>query len=79
METDNPTLTWDDRCAVCDKSVGHNEGFSHLNVEGEMIALCCPLCFDTFKKDPATYIRRRAVRKISNDARPPGASRIFEE
>src|SRR6266700_7118161 len=79
MKSENAALKWDEQCIVCGKSVGHNEGFSHLNIEGQMIALCCPLCFETFEKDPAKYLRRRAVRKISTDVLPPGASRIFGE
>ena len=53
MKPENAELKWDDQCAVCGKSVGHGEGFSHLNIEDQMIALCCPLCFETFEKDPA--------------------------
>jgi len=74
MKSKDADLQWDEQCAVCGKSVGHSEGYSHLNIEGGMIALCCPLCLETFEKDPATYLRRRAVRKIS----PPGVSRDFK-
>ena len=78
MKLGNTELTWDEQCAVCGKSVGHGEGFSHLNIEGEMIALCCPLCFETFEKNPAKYLSRRAVRKISDDKRPPGSFAPFD-
>lgn len=73
MKPKDTELEWDGQCAVCGKSVGHGEGFSHLNIEGQMIALCCPLCFETFQKAPAEYLGRRAVRKISDDKRPPGS------
>ena len=73
MKPDNTELKWDEQCAVCGKSVGHGEGFSHLNIESQMIALCCPLCFETFEKEPAKYLGRRAVRKLSEDTLPPGS------
>jgi len=79
MKSENAELQWDGQCAVCGKSVGHGEGFSHLNIEGQMIALCCPLCFETFEKDPAKYLRRRAVRKISEDTHPPGSFSPFDQ
>jgi YHS domain-containing protein len=77
--TKNMELKWDEQCVVCGKSVGRGEGFSHLNIEGWMIALCCPLCFETFEKDPAKYLRRRAVRKISEDTHPPGSFSPFDQ
>ena len=33
MKPENAELTWDEQCAVCGKSVGRGEGFSHLNIE----------------------------------------------
>jgi hypothetical protein len=79
MKPEDAELSWDGQCAVCGKSVGHNEGFNHLKIENTMIALCCPLCFETFEKDPAKYLGRRAVRKISEDNRPPGSFSVFEK
>jgi len=79
MKSANAALKWDEQCVVCGKSVGHNEGFSHLNIEGQMIALCCPLCFETFEKEPAKYLRHRAVRKIAEDKSPPGSFSLFEQ
>ena len=69
---------WDGYCAVCGKSVADHEGFSHLKVEGEMIALCCPLCFDTFNENPAKYMRRRALRKEAGDI-PPASFAALDE
>ena len=79
MKSENEELKWDEQCAVCGKSVGHNEGFSHLNIEGEMIALCCPLCFETFEKEPAKYLSRRAARKIHDDKLPQGSFSAFDQ
>jgi hypothetical protein len=78
MKPENAAIKWDEQCAVCGKSVGHGEGFSHLNIESQMIALCCPLCFETFGKDPAKYLRRRAAQKISEDTRAPGSFSLFD-
>jgi len=78
MKPENMEIEWDDHCTVCGKSVGHGEGFSHLKIETEMIALCCPLCFDTFEKDPAKYLRLRAVRKLSESNHPPGSFSRFD-
>ena len=50
------------------------DGFSHLNIEGEMIALC----FETFENDPAKYLRHRAARKISEDIHPSGSFSLFD-
>jgi hypothetical protein len=74
MKPKNTELKWDEQCAICGKSVGHGEGFSHLNIGGQMIALCC----EAFEKGSAKYLRRRAVQKISEDARPPGSFSLFD-
>jgi YHS domain-containing protein len=79
MKPENAELQWDGQCAVCGKSVGHGEGFSHLNIEGQMIALCCPLCFETFEKEPAKYLRRRGRSKISGGAPPPGSFSAYDQ
>lgn len=68
-------VQWDNRCIVCQKSVEHGAGFCHLNVEGVMIAVCCPLCMETFQKDPETYLRRRRVREIEENK--PEAPDVF--
>ena len=54
---------WQKHCIVCGKSVLEGEGFSHIRVEGEMVALCCPLCFETFEKDPKRYLSLRRLRR----------------
>lgn len=78
MKTHDTEQTWDGQCAVCGKSVADHEGLCHLNVEGEMVALCCPLCLQTFQQDPAKYMRRRAVRKVTGDI-PPGGFSAFDK
>ncbi len=79
MKPEDAELEWDGQCAVCGKSVGNNESFSHLKVENAMIALCCPLCFETFQKDRAKYLGRRVARKVSGSAPPPGSFSAFDQ
>ena len=62
MNEINQPENWDQHCIVCQKSVDHGGGMAHFKVEGEMVALCCPLCIETFNKDPKRYLRLRAVR-----------------
>ena len=54
---------WDQYCIVCGKAVDHGGGMAHFKVDGEMVALCCPLCIETFNKDPKHYIVLRRFRK----------------
>ncbi len=45
-------------CVVCGKNVEHGGGFARVNCKGTMVNLCCPLCLETFEKDPAPYMLR---------------------
>lgn len=45
-------------CAVCGKNVQSGGGFARVNRGGRMVELCCPLCLETFEKDPDPYVRR---------------------
>jgi len=56
---------WEKHCVVCGKSVLEGEGYCHMRVEGEMVAICCPLCFETFEKDPKRYLTLRRMRHPS--------------
>ena len=58
---------WDAHCIVCGKSVEQGGGMCQIKVEGRMIALCCPLCIETFNKDPKHYVGLRAA----IESRPP--------
>jgi ribosomal protein L24E len=53
---------WQKHCIVCGKSVLEGEGYCHMRVEGEMVAICCPLCFETFEKNPKHYLGLRRFR-----------------
>lgn len=58
-----------EQCAVCGKEVAGGGGFAHLRHENEMVALCCPLCLETFRRNPDGFIARRRVIKIAGDIR----------
>ena len=45
-------------CAVCGKNVQNGGGFARVKSAERMVELCCPLCLETFQKDPGPYIRR---------------------
>lgn len=64
---------WDQICIVCHKSVDHGGGMAHFKVEGEMIALCCPLCIETFNKNPKQYLSlRKLQRALHGETKEPG-------
>ena len=54
---------WDQHCIVCHKSVDHGGGFAHFKIEGEMVAICCPLCMETFNKEPKRYLTLRKLQR----------------
>ena len=45
-------------CAVCGKNVQNGGGFARIKQGECMLELCCPLCLETFQKDPAPYLKR---------------------
>ncbi len=56
-------VDWQKHCIVCGKSVSEGEGYCHVRIEGKMVALCCPLCFETFEKNPKQYLSLRRFRR----------------
>lgn len=54
---------WDILCLVCGKSVEHGGGMCHFKVEDQMVALCCPLCIETFQKNPKRYLSLRKMQR----------------
>jgi predicted nucleic acid-binding Zn ribbon protein len=66
MSTEDPVgweIDWQKHCIVCGKSVLDGEGFCHMRVEEENVAVCCPLCFETFEKNPRRYLTLRRLRQ----------------
>lgn len=45
-------------CAVCGKNVQNGGGFARIKHGERMVELCCPLCLDTFQKDPDPYVKK---------------------
>jgi hypothetical protein len=54
---------WSHHCIVCRKTVDQGEGMAHIRVGDEMIAICCPLCFETFNKNPKHYLMLREIHR----------------
>jgi len=55
----------DEECIICGKSVAEGRGFAHIKYREEMVPLCCPLCMETFEKNPPVYFRRREMKKMT--------------
>jgi hypothetical protein len=51
-----------ERCAVCGKSVARGGGYTRINFENKMVALCCPLCLNTFQENPREFVHRQDTR-----------------
>lgn len=45
-------------CAVCGKNVQNGGGFARIKQGERMLELCCPLCLETFQKDPTPHLKR---------------------
>jgi len=43
-------------CAVCGKNVKRGGGFVRVKHGDQMVEPCCPLCLETFQKDPEPYL-----------------------
>lgn len=52
-----------ERCVVCGKNVEQGRGLAHIKHGEAMVALCCPLCMETFKQDPERYTAKDRVRR----------------
>lgn len=50
------------RCAVCGKSVAGGAGYTRINFEKQMVALCCPLCLKTFQENPQRFVSHQQTR-----------------
>jgi YHS domain-containing protein len=68
-------IEWDHLCIVCSKTVDEGGGMCHIKAGGRMIALCCPLCIETFNKDPMHYLRLRNANELSTRVRHPAAAK----
>ena len=57
----------EEACAVCGKSVTGSRGYIRVGYDGAMVALCCPLCLETFQSDPRHYVGREKTKNELND------------
>jgi YHS domain-containing protein len=48
--------------AVCGKSLAGSSAHTRLKYGERMVALCCPLCLETFQKSPEDWTRRGETR-----------------
>ena len=46
------------QCAVCEKFITGGKWFARIKHGDVMVALCCPLCTETFEANPKPYVRR---------------------
>jgi hypothetical protein len=46
------------QCAVCEKAIKGGNWFARIRHGDWLVALCCPLCTETFERNPASYIHR---------------------
>ncbi len=58
------------QCAVCEKGITGGNWFARIKHGAHMVALCCPLCTETFEANPRPYIRRietlAGMRRLQN-------------
>ena len=57
------------QCAVCEKAIAGGKWFARLRISGRMVALCCPLCTETFETNPRPYLRRIETYELMQDSR----------
>lgn len=65
---------WDHLCIGCSKSAERGGGFAHIKAGAMMMALCCPLCIETFYKDPKHYFALRQANELNTKILHPRGS-----
>jgi hypothetical protein len=56
-------------CIVCGKRLKPGEALATMHQGGSKLPLCCPLCLETYQKDPQPYLERLAKRALLQDLR----------
>ena len=46
------------QCVVCEKEITGGKWSARIKNGNRMVALCCPLCLETFEANPDIYVRR---------------------
>ena len=59
------------QCAVCEKAITGGKWFARIRRGEWMVALCCPLCTETFEANPNPYIRRIQTLELMQSKRGP--------
>ena len=57
------------QCAVCEKVITGGKWFARIKNGERMVALCCPLCTETFETNPHTYVRRMETLEYMRETR----------
>lgn len=69
-------IVYDRVCVVCGKSLDVEEASVHLKVENQMIAICCPACYEIYQKKPNHFLALRAIRMAERRAIHCGDTRV---
>jgi YHS domain-containing protein len=69
-------ILYDCLCVVCGKAVKIEESSVHLKVGGEMISICCPLCYEAYQKRPSSFLALRALRAAQRRATKRGDAEV---
>lgn len=66
-------------CVVCGKNLDRGGGFARIQRGAGQLELCCPLCLETFQKDPIPYLKRvqradyfRELAELQGSSQNPG-------
>ncbi len=56
-----------DVCIVCGKGLKPGDALAILHKGESKLPLCCPLCLETYQKDPKPYLERLAIRTFRQE------------
>jgi len=64
-------------CVVCGKGLKPGEALATMHEKGSKLPICCPLCLESYQKNPKFYLERLAKRIVVGELRkspdtPPG-------
>ena len=59
------------QCAVCEKEISGGKWTARIKHGEWMVALCCPLCLETFEANPDIYVRRMETVQLLQSGKGP--------
>ena len=59
------------QCVVCEKEIMNGKWTARIKHGERMVALCCPLCLETFEENPEVYVRRLETLELLRSASGP--------